>query len=227
MSAPCSPSITVTATANTKLDAYRLMSKSMSLSYMTMRVVQIFAMIAGAYFVLRGEMKTRRLHRAFCFMVNVFFRPVEKINAVLETYPKGIAGFKRYTELLDTEPDVADAPDAVDVGHPRGDIGFENVTFGYEAHKKVLQGIDLHLRAGETVAFVGPSGAGKTTLCSLLPRFYDLDEGRVTVDGIDIRHMTLGVAAPEYRHRPAGRIPVRRNHPREHRLWSNSSASDD
>ena len=125
-------------------------------------------------------------------MVNVFFRPVEKINAVLETYPKGIAGFKRYTELLDTEPDVTDAPDAVDVGHLRGDIAFENVTFGYDAHKKVLtEGIDLHLRAGETVAFVGPSGAGKTTLCSLLPRFYDLDAGRITVDGIDIRHMTL------------------------------------
>jgi ATP-binding cassette subfamily B protein len=174
----------------TKLDAYRLMSKSMSLSYMTMRIVQIFAMIAGAYFVLRNEM-TIGGFMGFLLLVGVFFRPVEKINAVLETYPKGIAGFKRYLELLHTDPDVTDAPDAVDVGHLRGDIRFEGVTFGYDEHKKVLRDIDLTIHAGETIAFVGPSGAGKTTLCSLLPRFYDLDSGRITVDGIDIRKMTL------------------------------------
>jgi ATP-binding cassette subfamily B protein len=174
----------------TKLDAYRLMSKSMSLSYMTMRIVQIFAMIAGAYYVLRNEM-TIGGFMGFLLLVGVFFRPVEKINAVLETYPKGIAGFKRYTELLQTEPDVRDAPGAVTVGHLRGDIAFAGVTFGYDEHKKVLRDIDLTIHAGETIAFVGPSGAGKTTLCSLLPRFYDLDEGRITVDGIDIRTMTL------------------------------------
>jgi ATP-binding cassette subfamily B protein len=93
---------------DTKLDAYRLMSKSMSLSYMTMRIVQLFVMIAGAYFVLRGDLTVGGF-MGFLLLVNVFFRPVEKINAVLETYPKGIAGFKRYTELLDTEPDIADA----------------------------------------------------------------------------------------------------------------------
>jgi len=175
---------------DTKLDAYRLMSKSMSLSYMTMRLVQIFVMIAGAYFVLRGELTVGGF-MGFLLLVNVFFRPVEKINAVLETYPKGIAGFKRYTELLDTEPDIADAPGARDVGHLRGDIRFEGVTFGYEPHKKVLQNIDLAVYPGETVAFVGPSGAGKTTLCSLLPRFYEVEAGRITVDGIDIRQMTL------------------------------------
>ncbi len=174
----------------TKLDAYRLMSKSMSLSYMTMRIVQLFVMIAGAYFVLHGELTVGGF-MGFLLLVNVFFRPVEKINAVLETYPKGIAGFKRYTELLDTEPDIVDAPGAVAVGHLRGDIRFENVSFGYDAHKQVLRDINLAIRAGETVAFVGPSGAGKTTLCSLLPRFYDLDAGRLTIDGTDIRQMTL------------------------------------
>ena len=174
----------------TKLDAYRLMSKSMSLSYMTMRIVQLFVMIAGAYFVLNKEL-TIGGFMSFLLLVNIFFRPVEKINAVLETYPKGIAGFKRYTELLDTEPDIADRPNAVDVGHLQGEIRYERVTFGYDAHKKVLKDIDLAVHAGETVAFVGPSGAGKTTLCSLLPRFYELDAGRITVDGIDIRDMTI------------------------------------
>lgn len=173
-----------------KLDAYRLMSKSMSLSYMTMRMVQLFVMIAGAFFVLHHQLSVGGFV-GFLLLVNVFFRPVEKINAVLESYPKGIAGFKRYTEMLDTAPDIADAPDAVAVGHLRGGIRFEGATFGYDHHKTVLRDIDLTIDPGETIAFVGPSGAGKTTLCSLLPRFYDLDAGRITVDGIDIREMTL------------------------------------
>ena len=174
----------------TKLNAYLLMSKSSSLSYMNMRIIQLFVMIACAYSVLHHELTVGGF-MGFLLLVNVFFRPVEKINAVLETYPKGIAGFKRYTELLDTEPDIADAPDAVEVGHLRGAIQFESATFGYDEHKTVLRDIDLSIRPGEMVAFVGPSGAGKTTLCSLLPRFYDLDAGRITVDGIDIRQMTL------------------------------------
>src|SRR5690606_7734274 len=108
-----------------------------------------------------------------------------------ELYPRGIAGFKRYTELLDTHPDIVDRPGAQAVASLRGDIRFEDVTFSYSQGRPVLQGIDLEIRAGETVAFVGPSGAGKTTICSLLPRFYEVDSGRITVDGIDVRDMTL------------------------------------
>ena len=174
----------------TKLDAYRLMSKSMSLSYMTMRIVQIFVMIAGAYFVLHNQLTVGGF-MGFLLLVNVFFRPVEKINAVLETYPKGIAGFKRYIELLETEPDIADAPNAISMGHLNGEIRFEDVHFGYDTYKNVLNGVDLSIHAGETVAFVGPSGAGKTTICSLVPRFYEPTGGRITVDGTDIREMTL------------------------------------
>src|SRR5579862_3255356 len=175
---------------DTKLDAYRLMSRSMSLSYMTMRIVQLFVMIAGAYFVLHHRLTVGGF-MGFLLLVNVFFRPVEKINAVLETYPKGIAGFKRYLELLGTEPDITDAPDAVEVHSLRGEIRYRGVTFGYDEHKTVLTDVDLTIRAGETVAFVGPSGAGKTTLCSLLPRFYEPEAGQITVDGRDIRKMTL------------------------------------
>ncbi|MCL6413717.1 ATP-binding cassette domain-containing protein, partial [Pantoea agglomerans] len=113
-----------------------------------------------------------------------------KITSVLESYPKGIAGFKRFTQLIDTVPEIADAPDAHDAGPLKGDIRFNQVSFGYSADRPILRNIDLSIRAGETVAFVGPSGAGKTTLCSLLPRFYDLTSGAITIDGMDIRQMT-------------------------------------
>jgi ATP-binding cassette, subfamily B, bacterial len=174
----------------TKLTAYRLMAASMSINYLGMRLTQLIVMVAGTYFVLSGGI-TNGEFVAFLLLVNVFFRPIEKLNAVLEIYPKGIAGFRRYLELIEIEPEIVDSPDAVDVGDLRGDIRYENVSFGYGGHRKVFDGIDLEINAGETVAFVGPSGAGKTTISSLLPRFYDVDGGRITIDGIDIRDMTL------------------------------------
>lgn len=173
----------------TKLEAYRAMAAGMSLSYLSMRLTQLVVMVAGTWLVLHGELSNGGFV-GFLLLVGVFFRPVEKINAILEIYPRGIAGFKRYTELLDTEPEIVDRPGAVPVSGLKGDIRFENVTFGY-GQAPILKGIDLEIRAGETVAFVGPSGAGKTTICSLLPRFYDVEAGAVTIDGIDIRDMTL------------------------------------
>ncbi|EFH11503.1 ABC transporter ATP-binding protein [Teichococcus cervicalis] len=174
----------------TKLEAYKIMAASMSLNYLGMRLTQMIVMIAGSYFVLQGELSNGAFV-GFLLLVGVFFRPIEKISAVIETYPKGIAGFRRYTELLDTAPDITDAPDAIPAPALRGDIRYEQVSFGYGTGRPVLEGVELVIRAGETVAFVGPSGAGKTTLCSLLPRFYEVTGGRITIDGIDIRHMTL------------------------------------
>jgi ATP-binding cassette subfamily B protein len=175
---------------DTKLRAYWIMAASMSLSYLSMRLTQIVVMIAGTWFVLHGELSNGGFI-SFLLLIGVFFRPVEKINAVIETYPKGIAGFQRYTELLDTAPDIVDAPDARTVAALRGDIEYAGVSFGYSRDAPVLQGLSLTIKAGETVAFVGPSGAGKTTICSLLPRFYDVQAGRISIDGIDIRDMTL------------------------------------
>jgi ATP-binding cassette, subfamily B, bacterial len=174
----------------TKLEAYKIMAASTSLSYLSMRLIQMVVMVAGSYLVLKGEL-TAGGFVGFLLLVGVFFRPVEKINSVIETYPKGIAGFKRYMTFLDTRPDIADRPGARDVGKLKGDIQYRKVVFGYSAERSILEGLDLTIRAGETIAFVGPSGAGKTTICSLLPRFYEVDSGAITVDGIDIRDMTL------------------------------------
>ncbi|RTR27548.1 ABC transporter ATP-binding protein [Deinococcus radiophilus] len=173
-----------------KLDAYRIMAASITLSYLSMRLTNLVVLVAGAYFVLQGDLSTGGFV-GFLLLVNVFFRPIEKINSVIETYPKGVAGFRRYTQLLDTEPEVQDRPGAPEAPALRGDIRFENVSFHYADGRPVLRDINLNIQPGMTVAFVGPSGAGKTTLCALLPRFYDVSGGRITVDGLDIRDLQL------------------------------------
>ena len=175
----------------TKLEAYRIMAASTSLSYMSMRLVQLVVMIAGSYLVVRGEL-TAGGFVGFLLLVNVFFRPIDKINAVIETYPKGIAGFRRYLDLLATEPEIVDREDARPAPVLSGDIRYRHVDFSYDGHRQVLADVSLDIAAGETVAFVGPSGGGKSTICSLLPRFYDVSSGSITIDGIDIRDMTLG-----------------------------------
>ncbi|MFF2883055.1 ABC transporter ATP-binding protein [Bacillus toyonensis] len=174
----------------TKLMAYKIMALNSSISYMLMRLVTLFVLICGTWFVLQGEL-TYGGFIGFVLLTNIFFRPIEKINAVIESYPKGIAGFKRYVELLETEPDIVDSKDAIEVKHVHGDIHYNNITFGYENKEPILNDISLKIHAGETVAFVGPSGAGKTTLCSLLPRFYEQASGSIQIDGIDTKEMTL------------------------------------
>jgi ATP-binding cassette subfamily B protein len=174
----------------TKLQAYKVMAAATSLSYMSMRFVQVVVMLAGAWFVTRGELSAGGFV-GFLLLVNVFFRPVEKINSVIESYPKGIAGFQRYQQFLATRPDIADRPGAVALTRAEGRIRYKGVDFGYQNGRKVLDGLDFEVAAGETIAFVGPSGAGKTTICSLLPRFYDVTDGAITIDGTDIRDLTL------------------------------------
>lgn len=174
----------------TKLEAYKIMSASMSLSYLGMRLTQLVVMIAGTYFVMQGNLSYGGFV-SFILLVGVFFRPVEKINSVIEMYPKGMAGFKRYLELLETDPDIQDRPNAIDVGDLKGDIRYEHVSFGYTPDRLILEDLNLEIQPGETIAFVGPSGAGKTTITALLPRFYEVLDGRITIDGIDIRDMTL------------------------------------
>jgi len=174
----------------TKLEAYRLMAGALSINYLGLRLVQIVVLLGGAAFVVRGDL-TAGGFVGFLLLVAVFYRPLEKIGAVIETYPKGIAGFRRYQELLATEPDIADRPGAIPAPPLKGEIRFEGVRFGYSPDRPVLAGVDLTIRAGETVAFVGPSGAGKTTLLSLIPRFYEGQAGRITIDGHDIRDLTL------------------------------------
>lgn len=172
-----------------KLEAYKVMAFTNSSIYMMTRFVTLVVLVFGAWLSFRGQLTYGELV-GFVLYVNVLFKPVDKISALMEMYPKGMAGFKRFTELLDSDPDVKDLKEAIDVPYLKGNIQFENVTFHYDQNQPVLDGINLKVQAGETVAFVGPSGAGKSTICSLIPRFYDVDSGSITIDGIDVRNMT-------------------------------------
>lgn len=174
----------------TKLAAYKMMAASIAMSYLGMRFTQVVVMIAGTWLVINGEL-TNGGFIGFLLLVTVFFRPIEKINAVIEVYPKGIAGFRSYLDLLNTEPDIVDRPGAADMPDRFEEIRYEAISFSYASGKPVLSGINLTIKAGETVAFVGPSGAGKTTICSLLPRFYEPSGGRIVIDGTDIRDLEL------------------------------------
>lgn len=173
----------------TKLRAYKVMSWNLSGIYVTTRLMTLIILVYGAWLSFSGNLSYGELV-AFILYLNILFKPIDKISALLELYPKGMAGFKRFIELIDAEPDIQNAPDAVDVSSLKGDISFSHVTFGYEKERTILKDLTFSIEAGKTVAFVGPSGAGKTTICSLIPRFYDVAKGSITIDGIDIRNMT-------------------------------------
>ncbi len=173
-----------------KIVFYKVMGVSSAYNYLMIRLINLFALIFGAYYTIQGEL-TNGQFVGFILLSNVFVRPIEKVNIMIESYPKGIAGFKRLTEELDRKPLIQDKPNAQPVTHLKGDISYQDVSFAYADATKVLNHISLDIKAGETVAFVGQSGSGKTTLCNLLPRFYDVTEGQITIDGQDIQSMTL------------------------------------
>ncbi|QFK69955.1 ABC transporter ATP-binding protein [Pradoshia sp. D12] len=172
-----------------KLVAYKVMSWTHSSIYMITRMLTLLVLVVGAWLSFNGTLSYGELI-SFVLYTNVLIKPVDKISALLELYPKGMAGFKRFRELIEQEPDIQNKENAISVSGLKGDISFSHVDFSYDESKPVLHDVNLDLKAGETTAFVGPSGAGKTTICSLIPRFYDVDAGSIKIDGMDIRDMT-------------------------------------
>jgi len=172
-----------------KINAYKVMSKSLSGIYLTTRLMTLAVLVVGAYLTYRGTLTAGELV-GFILYMNILLKPIDKITALLEMYPKGMAGFKRFLSMIDEDASLPDASDALVVDRLNGGITFKDVAFGYEADRLILEHINLTVEPGQTVAFVGTSGAGKTTICSLIPRFYDVLDGAITIDGIDIRQMT-------------------------------------
>ncbi len=172
-----------------KLYAYKVMAGTHSSIYFMTRLLTLIVLVVGAWLSFKGKLSYGELV-SFVLYTNVLIKPIDKISALLELYPKGMAGFKRFRDLIEQDPEIMDRNGAVSVPHLNGDISFNNVSFRYDESKQVLSDISFDLKAGQTIAFVGPSGAGKTTICSLIPRFYDVDEGSITIDGYDIRNVT-------------------------------------
>ncbi len=152
-------------------------------------VMNVLTVAAGGFFIMRGELDFVDLV-TFTLYISTFLTPVRKLAAFVEQFLNGMAGFKRFVELMRVEPAVKDAPDAREMEAARGDILVEDVSFHYEDGPAVLDHVSIHIPQGETVAVVGPSGGGKSTLCQLVPRFYDVTGGRILVDGQDVREVT-------------------------------------
>ncbi|MGI5891527.1 MAG: ABC transporter ATP-binding protein [Bacillota bacterium] len=173
-----------------KNSSYRVMGRFMAGNSFFQGLLYTLIIVMGGLFIARGQMAVMDL-AVYVLYVNIFMNPIELLVNFTEQFQKGYAGFRRFIEVLETHPDIVDKDDAVPLKDVRGDISYNNVSFSYDDGSQVLSNIDVHIRAGETVALVGPSGGGKTTFCSLLPRFYDVTDGSITIDGQDIRDLTV------------------------------------
>ncbi len=153
-------------------------------------LMYIVVVIAGALFIIDGRI-TAADYIAYLLYVNTLLTSIRRIVDYMEQFQRGMTGIERFCELMDEQPDIVDAPDAVELTNVRGDVTFDHVSFHYNDDcKNVLADINFEVKAGERVALVGPSGGGKTTLCNLIPRFYNVSGGRILVDGHDITHLT-------------------------------------
>ena len=174
---------------NSKRDSYRYMAGYHSSVGAMTTMVTVIVIVVGGTLMTKGTIKATDLI-TFLLYINNFTEPVKKLINFAEQFQNGYSGFERFREIMSIEPDIQDAKDAAEVKELKGDISFEHVSFHYESNKEqVLKNVDLQVEAGEYVALVGASGVGKTTLCSLIPRFYEVSDGAIKIDGMDIRKM--------------------------------------
>ena len=178
------------AFVNSRRKAYKAMGQFHSSTTFVTDVFNVIVLIAGGLFLYNGLI-TFPDYSAFIVSINLFISPVMMLINFMEQYQNGVTGFRRFTEILDEEPEN-DAPDAQNVGKLNGHIEFRDVTYGYGEDKDVLKNISINIGKGKTFALVGPSGGGKTTICHLIPHFYEVETGEILIDGISINKMTRG-----------------------------------
>ena len=174
---------------DSKVRMYRVMGLYQSAIDLLMGALYTVIVVMGGWLIARGQMTPADL-ATYALYITLFTSPIRSILDFTETFQKAIAGFGRFVELCDARPDVIDAADAHELRLTRGSISYRAVSFSYEPGAEVIHDLTLDIEPGRTVALVGPSGGGKSTLCSLLPRFYDVDEGQILIDGQDVRDVT-------------------------------------
>ncbi len=172
-----------------KRNFHKEMGKFFSTMELFVTILSAAVIAVGGWLIMEEKLNYIDLI-TFNLYVATFISPVRKLSSFAEMFSNGFAGLNRFVELMRTEPAVQDAPDAVELQNVRGEVRVDDVSFTYEGSDEVLHHVDLTVASGETVAIVGPSGGGKSTLCQLIPRFYDVDEGGVSIDGVDVRDVT-------------------------------------
>ena len=175
---------------NSKTKTYNIMGKFHAGNGFFQGLLYTAVLVSGGYFIAKGEIRSTDL-AIYALYIGIFMNPIQVIINFTEQFQKGYSGFKRYKEVLDLHPDIEENKNAVDIKDVKGNIVYKNVCFSYENGENVLENININIESGKTIALVGPSGSGKTTFCSLLPRFYDLTSGEITIDGINIKDITL------------------------------------
>lgn len=174
---------------NARKKSYKAMGMFHSSTTFVTNVFNVIVLIAGGLFLYNGDILFGD-YTAFILSVNLFLGPVNTLIAFMEQYQNGVTGFKRFLEIMDTEPEI-DTSDATDIEKVEGDILFKNVTYGYEGDTDVLHDLTLEIKKGEIFALVGPSGGGKTTICHLIPHFYNVEKGEIFIDGKEIHDITM------------------------------------
>ena len=175
---------------DSKRDNYHAMGSFQSGNTFFQGMMYLVTLLAGGYFIALGQMSAADL-AMYALYIGIFISPIQILVELTEMIQKGMSGFIRYQAIIDIEPEITDCVDAVDMKHPDGDICYHDVSFSYEDNEIVLNNIDFTIKSGKSVALVGPSGGGKTTICSLLPRFYDITDGSSTIGGQNIRNIKV------------------------------------
>ena len=175
---------------DSKRDNYHAMGSFQSGNTFFQGMMYLVTLLAGGYFIALGQMSAADL-AMYALYIGIFISPIQILVELTEMIQKGMSGFIRYQAIIDIEPEITDCVDAVDMKHPDGDICYHDVSFSYENNEIVLNHIDFTIKSGKSVALVGPSGGGKTTICSLLPRFYDITDGSITIGGQNIKNIKL------------------------------------
>ena len=175
---------------DSKVSSYRIMGSFRAGNAFFEGLLYLTVIVCGGIFVANGSLSIADLS-IYALYIGIFINPIDVLVEFTELFQKGYSGFRRFVEVIETSPEIKDKPGAVPLNSVKGDIEFRDVSFRYSKEESVLDHVDLHIKAGETLALVGPSGGGKTTLCSLLPRFYDVTEGEILIDGQNVRNVTL------------------------------------
>lgn len=173
-----------------KKDNYRAMGTFQGGNTFFQGLMYLITLTAGGIFIALGEMSPADL-AMYALYIGIFISPIQVLVELTEMIQKGLSGFRRFLDIIETEPEIVDEENAIPIQNPQGDISYNDVSFSYEDNEIVLNHINFKIESGKSVALVGPSGGGKTTICSLLPRFYDITGGTITIGNQNVREMTL------------------------------------